>query len=274
MRLLLFYASGLLLLFSLGAPAAIADFHKWEISEVFTNADGTVQFIEFFTDDPDPQHLMASEETVSIVTNSQTFVFPTDLPGPKVGNRWMLIGTPAFAALPGAPTPNYTIPANFFSTSSGVLIEYTDEGGEIDSDSPSPLPTDGILSWNRALSLTNSPTNYAGTTGSVNASGGGAVCGNSVLEAGEDCDDGNTAGGDCCTPTCAFEFSGSSCNDADACTAGDSCDGAGTCQAGSPLVCDDTNACTDDSCNTASGCVFTNNTAACDDGSACTTCDW
>ncbi len=147
--------------------AARADFHKWEIAEVFTNADGTVQFIEFFTDDLDPQHLLASEETVSIVTNGQTFVFPTDLPGPQTGDRRMLIGTPAFAALPGAPTPDYTIPANFFSTSSGVLIQYIDEGEEIDSDSPDPLPTDGILSWNRPFTLLSSPTNYAGSTGSV-----------------------------------------------------------------------------------------------------------
>ncbi len=30
-------------------PGAFADFHLWTINEVFTNADGTVQFIELST---------------------------------------------------------------------------------------------------------------------------------------------------------------------------------------------------------------------------------
>ncbi len=33
----------------------------------------------------------------------------------------------------------------------------------------------------------------------------GAICGNGVLDFGEVCDDGNTAGGDCCSTTCALE---------------------------------------------------------------------
>src|SRR5262249_46012526 len=34
------------------------------------------------------------------------------------------------------------------------------------------------------------------------------VCGNGVVEAGETCDDGNTAAGDCCSPTCTFDAPG------------------------------------------------------------------
>ena len=175
MRTLLSYVSGLILVSTLGAPAARADFHKWQIAEVFTNADGTVQFIEFFTNDIDPQNLLKSKEKVRIVTNEQTFVFPSDLGAPQTGDRRMLIGTAAFEALPGAPTLDYTISANFFSTSGGVLIEYVDEDDVIDSVSPSPLATDGILSWNRNDSLLNSPTNFAGDTGSVDAPGGGSA---------------------------------------------------------------------------------------------------
>lgn len=33
----------------------------------------------------------------------------------------------------------------------------------------------------------------------------GTTCGNAVVEAGEDCDDGNIVPGDCCSPTCAIE---------------------------------------------------------------------
>jgi len=119
------YVATLLLLSTLIAPTSGADFHKREITEVFTNATGTVQFIEFFSPDPD-QEFLASQEIVTIETNGQTFVLPSDLPSANTENRRRLIATAAFAALPAAPTPDYTIPAGFFSTSSGVLIQYID----------------------------------------------------------------------------------------------------------------------------------------------------
>lgn len=55
------------------------------------------------------------------------------------------------------------------------------------------------------------------------------VCGNFVIQPGESCDDGNTAGGDCCSATCTVEAAGSPCpGDGDLCTAG-VCNGAGVC---------------------------------------------
>jgi cysteine-rich repeat protein len=102
-----------------------------------------------------------------------------------------------------------------------------------------------------------------------------STCGNAIIEGSEDCDDGNTAGGDCCSATCAFESVGDACNDGDACTASDSCDGAGSCVAGSPPVCDDGLFCNgDEFCDSALGCQ--NGTApSADDGIACTddSCD-
>src|SRR5206468_5095592 len=32
-----------------------------------------------------------------------------------------------------------------------------------------------------------------------------SICGNGFLDPGEQCDDGNTLAGDCCSPTCQFE---------------------------------------------------------------------
>ncbi len=64
-------------------------------------------------------------------------------------------------------------------------------------------------------------------------------CGDGVVVGTEECDDGNTTDGDCCSSSCDYEASGSSCDDGDACTDVDTCNGAGTCDAGSPLVCDD-----------------------------------
>jgi uncharacterized delta-60 repeat protein len=79
-------------------------------------------------------------------------------------------------------------------------------------------------------------------------------CGNGTLDAGEQCDDGNTVDGDCCDHRCQFEPSGAPCRDGDACTDGDACDGAGTCVGGTPVDCDDGDLCTQDTCDPATGC--------------------
>jgi len=38
-----------------------------------------------------------------------------------------------------------------------------------------------------------------------------AMCGNAIVEGGEQCDDGNTAAGDCCSMTCLFEAAATVC---------------------------------------------------------------
>jgi cysteine-rich repeat protein len=73
-------------------------------------------------------------------------------------------------------------------------------------------------------------------------------CGDGVLGAGEECDDGNTLNGDCCGAACRWEPPGASCDDGDGCSGGETCDGAGTCRGGGPVFCDDGNRCTTDAC--------------------------
>jgi len=104
----------------------------------------------------------------------------------------------------------------------------------------------------------------------------GTKCGNGVIDATEDCEDGNIAAGDCCSPVCRFDSAGDACSpDANVCTL-DQCDGAGHCQhppdiAASGMPCaPDTNECTDDVCNATGQCVHPPNTASCEDGNACT----
>src|SRR5262249_5038347 len=53
-----------------------------------------------------------------------------------------------------------------------------------------------------------------------------SLCSNGVVDAGEECDDGNATAGDCCSPSCTFETV--ACDDGDACTTGDVC-GSGHC---------------------------------------------
>ena len=97
------------------------------------------------------------------------------------------------------------------------------------------------------------------------------VCGNGVVEPGEDCDDSNTADGDCCSSMCLFEPAASPCDDSVSCTETDGCDGAGVCGGtANDGLCEDLNICTDDSCDALLDCQFAPNTVACDDGVSCT----
>jgi cysteine-rich repeat protein len=147
---------------------------------------------------------------------------------------------------------------------------------------------DGGASWQRVITgLTNLSTNlgaltgsrsnprdvYVGTPTGVFHLTAAPQCGNGALEEGEQCDDGNTADGDCCTSTCQFEAAASPCSDGSVCTTDDACDGAGACVGGAALPCDDSNACTNDTCDSVTGCGHTDNSDPCDDGNACTSND-
>ena len=64
-----------------------------------------------------------------------------------------------------------------------------------------------------------------------------ALCGNDLVEGSEECDDGNTDPGDCCSPTCQYESAATVCRHAAGiCDAPDNCDGAGTCTADAKLT--------------------------------------
>jgi cysteine-rich repeat protein len=87
-----------------------------------------------------------------------------------------------------------------------------------------------------------------------------AVCGNGQLESGEDCDDGNTTSGDCCSATCTVEPAAQSCaSDGNACT-DDECDGAGVCvhtangdACDDSLFCNGTDTCASGTCSLHTG---------------------
>ena len=66
-----------------------------------------------------------------------------------------------------------------------------------------------------------------------------SICGDGFVTSNETCDDGNTAGGDCCSATCQLDTSGTACNDGNVCSQVDTCDGEGSCRGSSPLQCSD-----------------------------------
>jgi cysteine-rich repeat protein len=101
-------------------------------------------------------------------------------------------------------------------------------------------------------------------------------CGNGVLDAGEQCDDGNRVSGDCCSATCHLEANGSPCNDANACTRTDICQ-AGACVGVNPVRCSTADQChLRGVCNPATGTCSAPpapNGVRCDDRNACTRTD-
>jgi hypothetical protein len=148
------------------ASPAFASFHRWLPEEAFSNASGSVQFIEF-------SDAFAGEEFLtetSLQSNANNFIFGANLPSSSTNGRNFLVGTAAFAALPGAPAPDYTIPSNFFSTTADSLFL----NGTIQPHltfTAGQLPTDGIhsLFFNGASLSTglDSPTNFSGVSGNV-----------------------------------------------------------------------------------------------------------
>lgn len=139
-------------------------FHLFHINEVYSNANGTVQFIEFEGDAND-QHEWAGHKITStngVTTN--TFNITTNLPNETTTNKSVLVATQGFAEL-GIVTPDYIIPNGFLFTVSGAVSFPGMVGGEINYAS---LPADGIRSLNPDSSTgVNSPTNFAGNTGTI-----------------------------------------------------------------------------------------------------------
>lgn len=120
---------------------------------------------------------------------------------------------------------------------------------------------------------------FTGTAscGSIASPVSGTKCGNGVIDATEECEDGNALAGDCCSPICRFDPVDAACTaDATACTR-DVCDGAGHClhpSASSGTPCEsDLDVCTDDTCDAAGQCTHADNSAPCDDLNDCTTAD-
>ena len=85
------------------APSSARAFvHLWDINEIYSNANGSVQFIEMVV--PAGANFENLFQGQTLRSTSQTFTFPNDV-GTPTGGRSLLIATPGFAALPGAVAP-------------------------------------------------------------------------------------------------------------------------------------------------------------------------
>lgn len=250
------------------APAGAA-FHLWSIAEVFSNADGSIQYIEFTTAS-NSQHLVGAHD---IITTSgglmRTFTIPADLPHSRTGGRRFIVATPGFSRLPGGVVPDYTLPCGPFFDPTAASITVNFMGADSLTFTAADLPDDGM----RALvdttpdaavptlgTAASSPQNFDGTVGALALS----MC----------LTDGTC---DACDDTLF-------CNGTETCAAGACAMGTAPC----PVLCDepadmcfecmtgtdcaDGNLCTDDVCM-GGACSNPPNTMPCDDGLFCTPMD-
>jgi cysteine-rich repeat protein len=268
MRRLSFAACAAVLLGLAPVPARAA-FHLWSIGEVFSNADGSIQYVEFTTAS-NSQHLVGAH---NIITTSggvtRTFTIPADLPHSRSGGRRFIVATPGFSRLPGGVVPDYTVPCGPFFDPTSATITINFMGADSLTFTAADLPEDGM----RALvdttpdaavptlgTAASSPQNYADMVGALTLS--------ACLTAGtcDACEDGMFCNG---AESCA----GSACAPGTApCTAfcDEGMDVCLACMTGSD--CADGNLCTDDLC-TAGACSNPPNTVPCDDGLFCTPTD-
>lgn len=142
--------------------AAAAKAHLWRFEEFFSNADGSVQFIEM------RECCGSSEETRlrtwDVRSTQNTYLFPGNLTG-DTANRYLLLATQSFADLPGAPAPDFIIPPQFFDPQGDTLTYRQADAVTIPAGA---MPVDGVASVGRDMTVhVNDPTNFAGVTGSV-----------------------------------------------------------------------------------------------------------
>jgi hypothetical protein len=166
------------------SAAANATFHLWHITQLYSNADGTVQFIELTALSGAQQFIAGHSITSSQGATTRSYTFPTNLPGDTattIGGYYdygtsttfksFVIGTQGFAVL-GVVTPDYVVPNGFLFTANGV-VNYAESA---DVFSYASMPTDGSQALNRnSTTGINSPQNFAGASGSITATAPPAV---------------------------------------------------------------------------------------------------
>ena len=141
------------------ATSVWASFHSFVIEQVYSNADGTVQFVVLHeTQGTNGANAWSGHSFTSTHAGvTKSFPFPADLPGAATANARVLIGTQSLAALLFI-APDYVIPDGFLATDGATL----DFAGA-DTFTYGSLPTDGINAINRAgATVPNLATNFAG----------------------------------------------------------------------------------------------------------------
>jgi hypothetical protein len=162
------------------ATAARAEFHTFQIEQLYSNADGSVQFVVLHESQGmnGENFQMGQVLTGTHLGVTKTYTFPNNLPGggcdmgygcsaSPTANSRVLIASAGFAALK-LVTPDYVIPNGFLPMDGGTL-----NYAFVDQLTFGSLPTDGssALSRSTGMAIPNVATNFNGQSGSVTAVG-------------------------------------------------------------------------------------------------------
>jgi len=165
----LLFATCVALMLAVVAITASALPGTFMIEQIYSNADGTVQFVVIRdrggADCDSGENLWAGETLVSLGAEpKRTFVFPANLPTCRTSGKRILIATEGFATL-GLVTPDYVIPNGFVQRPSGTLVF-----SDVSSVAYTALPSDGVSAIaTSGAPIPNVATNLAGETASVTA---------------------------------------------------------------------------------------------------------
>jgi hypothetical protein len=159
------------LVLGLGTKCSVAG--PWNFTEFFSNADGSVQFIEVTCTNVNNQQDIATGTITSLITG-KVYTIPAALPSSATANRSFLVATDNFESLAGAILPDYAtfpgLPANFFDPNGDSITISHITHGIMDQRAFFTVPTDGVHSLDLKANAVgiNTPTNFAGQVGSVN----------------------------------------------------------------------------------------------------------
>ena len=164
---------GFIGLVAAAGPGALAGSHTWESWAVFTDATGTVQFVEIKETHGGVAEVGLGGHTM--ISHPSGNSSPMNSVTGNTAFTYYLLGTAAYAALPGAPPLDKIIPTSFVVPASDTSMEYSFTNTA--TWSLGSLPIDGVNMLTRNTSLGplvsagNVATNFAGVTGCVDASG-------------------------------------------------------------------------------------------------------
>jgi Ca2+-binding RTX toxin-like protein len=145
-------------------------FHLYHINEVYSNASGTIQYVEF-VGDAAGQNLWAGHSLISSSTGNPERTFAlSNLPSSATAGKSVLIATQGYADLAAAsggllPAPDFIVANNFFYTENGTIAV-----AGMDSITYAELPVDGVHAINGSGAIVdNSPKNFDNITGAIAA---------------------------------------------------------------------------------------------------------
>jgi hypothetical protein len=140
-------------------------FHLFHIAELYSNSDGSIQYIELVGESDGQPFLTGHTITVQGASLNE-YQFTDDLPSGSTAGKSMLLATQKFADL-GLVTPDFIIPEDFLFLNGGTIIFPADQltndvhvYGALPVNGTSALDDDGAT-------VANSPENFAGVEGSI-----------------------------------------------------------------------------------------------------------